>query len=385
MKRTFIGYVLFFAATISAQIPSNESTFHYPRATITKIGTVSWAMGGAGIANPLDATAGFNNPALQSSYRNIFYAEFGKRLETENAFEGWVQLDNQQFLPAFAALSNSTWDTNFSIGYTRYSSFREEMDVSIYTYDRPAGLRLHMQRKLDVHYFFVAGRYELSAALALGLNVGINYAKYSETISQVDHRAAKGRNYQYTLGAIYSPVESLNFAATFRRISDVEMKYPDIIFDFNPGGFLGILPDSLDFQFEILNEREITVFPDVFSLAVTHQISDHWTWAAQVDFEDWSGFTRNFEDVIQFHAGAGYAISPKFIVFAGYFTETDPTKYRGDYYDQRFFTGGINCKINKRSTLSLSIMNSRLFSNKQPGEEKDLFRQTYFSAGISLF
>lgn len=374
-----------------SQIPTPEPLYHYPRWAMTKIGAAAWAMGGATVANSFDNTAGFNNPALESSYAQAIRAEFGKHGETTDAFEGWLQIDGQSISPAFIALSSSTRDTQFSIGYARFVSNQNKTTAS--TFDSLfLDLTVNFQEKLNVHQFFLAGRYELTPLLALGANIGVNYGRYAVGDPNLQEMKSKGRNYNFTLGSTFSPSDVLAFAATYRHVTDIVMESEDMFVSIARGDLDFLLDDSSRIsdigiipQFQLATQQDIVDFPDVFSLGISHQPAARWNYSLQIDFEHWVGMGEVFKNVLQYHAGASWNPNDRLAVLAGFFTQTDPLKENGKYFDQKFVTAGVRYAINKNIAMTLSMMDSRLIANKQSDESTDRFRQSYLSLGFSVF
>ncbi|KAA3613816.1 MAG: hypothetical protein DWQ05_16195 [Calditrichaeota bacterium] len=373
---------LFSASTILAQNSPSETTYHYPRGTLTKIGTASWGAGGAGIVSPLDATAGFNNPALRSSYQYPFYVEIGKRLPTEGALDTDTRLDKQKLLPAYLAISRSTEKYGISLAYARFYSYREltvkEIPVfNSFSQEVENSAWLH---ELDVSSLSLACAFSLKPSLELGASAGINYLAYNEFTNVSRPSDGHGFGYQLAIGAIYFPNEKLRFAILFKTISAIKFEGSE--------DYLRIqnsVPVDTSSLFAVVTSYESMLgFPQVLSASLSYNLTHKWIFLFQVDFEKWIGVADGFENIAQFHSGMSYDLSSRITVMAGYFTQNDPSKISGDYYDQNFFTAGLNLDLSKKYTLSLSVIDSNLLSNKQPDETKDLFRQTYISVAIAF-
>lgn len=376
----FIITLFITAMQLSAQVIAPQTWYYYPLGTFTKIGAASWAAGGARIANPLDATAGFSNPALKNSYQQMLYAEFGKRFETENALEEQIKLDNQNFIPAFAALNTSAFNFNFSAGYAHYSSDHLSFTATLPSLDFPEGETYTFKRALEVHQFYLAVRQEIASKLAVGINAGLNHGKLRAELYETTSREGDGHGYHFTAGVVYSPSDRIKISGTYRTDTDIKLS-----FSFNEQESF-LTRDSLGgpFQVQIIEEKHIAVFPQIFSFGAGVAISKNWQYTLQFDIEKWASLDDAYENTVQLYTGISHSILKDVAIMAGYFTQSSPAKTIGNYYDQKFLTGGLNFKLPWKCKLSLAIIDSHLFNNKQPDEKKDLFKQTYISAGFAF-
>ncbi|MCA9735324.1 MAG: hypothetical protein H6696_00135 [Deferribacteres bacterium] len=379
----FLTIVFLFVSNLCAQVISPVTWHYYPSGALTKIGVTSWASGGTGVANVLDATAGFANPALKNSYKNLFHAEFGKRFETENALENWIKLDNQYLFPAFVAFSNSPYNKDFGLGYAHYDSDHIQATVFLPTIDSTDASALTLIRNVDVHTFFISTRYEFSSKLAFGVNFGLNYSTLYMKLYNDYSKKGSGFGYQTTTGLVFTPTSTINFSAAYRLNSDIEMSFSSKEFiAINPIDQLGSNENLIKMQ--TIEEKHIAVFPHVFSVGAGIKLTQNWHYNLQIDFEKWAPLEEYYDDVFQFHTGTNYSASKNIIVMVGYFNQAHPDKSTSQYYMQKFLTCGFLLKLPWRTNLSLALIDSHLFDNKQSDEKKDLYKQTYLTTGISF-
>ena len=303
-------------------------------------------------------------------------------METELAVWSEIKVDNPFLSPAFAAISFYGDKRSCSVGYANFSSARYYSQFEIITVDQPTGTGVFSEAfsNINTHTFFLAGYVALGKKTNIGLSLGLNYLRHRDLRTKWfdgEEHILKGDGFgaKLIIGLTHSLTEKFNFAAVFRH--NAEIKY-------NVDG-LGI--NSINGNRELVETTwpHKAVYPEIFEFECRYTVSEKLNIAAKLSYEKWSSLHASFENVLQFHAGGSYAISEKYTILAGYFTQMDPSELFGNYYDQRFFTTGLHCQISNKFRLTMAILDSHLLSSKQPGEKKDLFKQTYFSLGISVF
>jgi hypothetical protein len=107
-----------------------------------------------------------------------------------------------------------------------------------------------------------------------------------------------------------------------------------------------------------------------------------------LDFQKWSIVAAGLEDKIQAHLGIEILDSKPFTFSLGFFTQDHPSTETGKFLDQNFLTAGTRLRLLNKAELSLSIIDSHLFPNKEFekefGKDDEQFHQTYIASGIAF-
>lgn len=261
-------------------------------------GARAWGMAGAFLARPDDATAASWNPAGLSYLRvpEVSVAIAHNRLESRvrDARGAFVSDVNQSgWTPDFVAgtypISVGSASGAVQLGFQRVISFDYDRTI-----DQESGLRTIRQRGgFDVLAF--ASGLQVSRQVRVGLTLNRWWNGYAQEFERtVTNRPSRQSvdfefsGWNLNLGAIWSPIESLNLGAVFKSSFTADVKLSRERSDFDAdGSLLGSAAHESD-------SLEVD-FPMAFGVGASWRPSSPLTLSADYTRTDWSsGTIRNY-------------------------------------------------------------------------------------------
>jgi hypothetical protein len=357
--------------------------------SFTKIGTRAWAAGGAYVAERDHPAAAFWNPGGLSDKSRSLSIEAGKRLETDWLLPDFYS-DGQLILPGFASVRMPIHNMNFAIGYFNAYDLRMRAGPFIVrTISHPEGTGevYWFETGIDAHSFFVAGSYSKSEKASVGLTLGLSYLRQWDKLWNSKYEG-QGYGMHVIAGGMLTPYEKLNLGAVFRYATNID-------YDMNSErGNQLVIVDSTRYG---NNDRVVVVqgswpfrakFPWSLQIGMSYQPLSNLKFLSMIDFQKWSTVADGLEDKIQMHLGIEILDSKPLAFSLGVFTQDHPSTEMGKFLDQNFLTAGTRLRLLHKAELSLSIIDSHLFPNKEFekefGKDKEQFHQTHIASGISF-
>jgi hypothetical protein len=300
--------------------------------------------------------------------------------------------DGQLILPGFASVRMPIHNMNFAIGYFNAYDLRMRAGPFIVrTISHPEGTGevYWFETGIDAHSFFVAGSYSKSEKASVGLTLGLNYLRQWDKLWNSKYEG-QGYGMHVIAGGMLTPYEKLNLGAVFRYATNIDYDLKNatknrlIIVDIDPAesGNNGRLP---------LEEKPWPYrakFPWSLQIGMSYQPLSNLKFLSMIDFQKWSTVADGLEDKIQMHLGIEILDSKPLAFSLGVFTQDHPSTEMGKFLDQNFLTAGTRLRLLHKAELSLSIIDSHLFPNKEFekefGKDKEQFHQTHIASGISF-
>ncbi len=379
-KLNFKILVIYFTLGITGfsqfvKVGSKATNYIFPSA-FTNIGVEAWATGGSTIADNELPTGAYNNPAGIWSDNISFYAEFGKRSIANYNYDDW---DGQFILPAYISVSipNNIWKITF--GYMNL--YNLSISTKLSTYDQTGFKKSFIESKerLQTHTIFGAGCYKLINQFSIGFAAGITYLVHDNKFGHLNSNG-NGFGSLIILGILYTPIENLSIGGTYKTIS--EIKY-DMDFESN------FTNTDTTGNSEIANLYTYSAkFPNSFEIGLKYILHSNLILHGKLETQLWPENSRVSENLLNFHIGAEFLASDFHTLRFGFFTlYNEDYSVGGAIYDQYFLTCGFSWKIIPKIKVSVSVLDSHLFNNKDfedhYGKVGEQFHQTYMSAGFS--
>src|SRR6266850_7249609 len=222
-KSTLCPLILFLMANpVGAQSTrsGNTSELSSPPA-IGRVGNQFWSSGGAGVAEDGLVSAPFSNPASANPTTLTLSFEAGVRSSAD--FPYGINYDGQWLLPSYVSLAIPGRDWSFSLGYANFYNLDLSIPgIPVTTVNFPDGTGQmdDFERSVLAHTFFGSARYEAAPALSVGLTMGINVVRSTESLLGV---TAKGDGYGLlaVIGVLFKPNSNVNLGSAITFASTV--------------------------------------------------------------------------------------------------------------------------------------------------------------------
>ncbi len=349
----------------------------------TKVGVENWGAGGAILTDQKISSNIFTNPACIYTDSIFLYAEFGCRTSTRwlNIYES----DGQYIIPSFASLTLPCKYFYASFGYANFYDFRNNFNMTPHTVYDPMGKETKSiyEKKFVIHTFFGGGSYKIINKLSIGFACGINYLRYNENYFQF---LSESSDYGalFNIGLRFSPLEDLKFGIVYKTNTNIDYNINHQLNINNPDSGLVNTINYLNSDYS----KFTAYYPNIFEIGLSISLLSKLTIHGMIEIQNWPNNSRIGENIVNFHFGIEFFVLNSLTVRSGFFTlyDGDITNY-GNVLDQNFLTCGFSWKIIPKIKMSVSVLDSHLFNNKDFedhfGKGGEQFHQTHLSAGIS--
>jgi hypothetical protein len=376
MRTTIIFCMLFFIQSANSQrlvYSSVEQNILSPLA-YTRIGTEFWSSGGAGLAEKGYATAPINNPAGISLSSLTISAEGACKLQTPYIFND-ISYDNVLLIPSYVSVGIPYETFTFALGYSNtVNSVLDLGLIPLTTESNPDGTGQFFSAKdsWKVHTGFGCANWSPSQLLSLGVTFGYDYIISESNLADAWSKTT-GSRISITCGAQIH-TEHVGIGMVLRLPSSASLKYEAYI---PPGPSLRPTP-------ALIVPSYVAKTPLIAEIGFSYYANPNFTLLASAEFQGWSQVNPDTRDLWQFHVGC--SVSPFSNVFlrAGYFTAKTPNTFKPDYWNQEYLTCGMTIALENRFSVSIMLLSSKPFTDKNELNADMSFYQMMLSAGFSL-
>mgnify|MGYP001237236827 CR=1 FL=1 len=359
------------------------------------------AMGHTGVAVINNAELAFFNPAGLVFLENKINAAVGVSavfsdvVYQNEEFGQMARTDSPVGTPFYAYFSYKLSD-KFSIGLAAYTPYGSSVE-----WEKDwAGSHLVNDIELAAIYVQALASYKITDNLAVGggpiyVSGSVNFNRnLTRSLSNLEgDRAnvtvdASGVSaWGWSLGAMWSPIDSLNIGVNYR--SEITVKAEGGEADFEN------IPDAPRFPFQDTQFDAELPLPAELSIGFSYQLNEKWLFAFDYNRTFWGVYEsldidfadpnipnsvnpREYEDASIYRFGAQYTANDLFTLRAGYYFDQSPVQDgffapETPRNDSNNFTGGFSVNVTNKVAIDASFLYSRF-------EEVDASYDPYIDA-----
>jgi len=297
------------------------------------------AMGGAGTALPLDASALFFNPGsvafLKNSSINLgFTPTFANTLYTDQATNITGRTNSPMGTPFAAyAMYRKSETSKFYFGLAAYTPFGSTVQYEDGWIGRFALTRLQLKS------IFIQPTITFKLSEKVGIGIGGVYSTGSVNLQkdipvQFDngdfgHAELQGKasGFGYNIGFFIKATQKLSFGFTYRSQVNMKVKKGEATFT---------VPSSLETNFPSGKFTSSLPLPQVVTLGAAYEVNDQLSFALDINYVQWSAYDtlsfdyeknttslqdtkslRNYKNTFAFRAGGSYKVNELFTARLG--------------------------------------------------------------------
>ena len=297
------------------------------------------AMGGAGTALPLDASALFFNPGsvgfLKNSSINAgFTPTFANTLYTDEATNTTGRTNSPMGTPfAVYGMYRKSETSKFYFGLAAYTPFGSTIQYEDNWIGRFALTRLQLKS------IFIQPTITFKLSEKVGIGIGGIYTTGSVNLQkdipvQYDNGdfgnaelQGKASGFGYNIGFYIKATQKLSFGFTYRSQVNMKVKNGEATFT---------VPSSLATNFPSGKFTSSLPLPQVVTLGAAYEVNDNLSFALDINYVQWSAYdtlafdyenntaslqdtksARNYKNTFAFRAGGSYKVNELIAVRLG--------------------------------------------------------------------